>query len=464
MRILYAASEVYPFSKTGGLADVAGALPGQLASLGHEVVVVTPWYAGLQARPYWIGDVSVPFDGRFVSAGIGTLEKDGVSYAFVGHPDFSRERLYGYPDDVRRFSLFTRAIPQAAERLGFKPDLVHVNDWHSACLPLVLNQGWHLPEGFSGLPSLLTIHNVQYQGESGLDETTWWLRLPREARDSWLNRLGGANALQAGLGAATRVNTVSPSYAREIQQPTYGYGLDASLREVARQGRLSGILNGLDTNVWNPATDAALPRPFTAADCGSGKEQAKQLLCRRFRLDPDRPLIGAVSRLADQKGMDIMLAAVPELLRQGWSIFVLGSGDPVLEEAFSGLAMSEEQLAARIGFDEQLAHLAYAASDLFLMPSRFEPCGLSQMIAMRYGSLPLARRTGGLADSIEHLKTGFLFDDSSSDSLLAAAGLAAGMYGTAGFAAMQQSAMARDFSWEAAARRYGELYSVILQS
>src|SRR5690554_6157301 len=167
MRILFVVSEVYPFSKTGGLADVAGALPAALVRLGHEVLVVSPWYASLKARPYWIGDIFVPFDGRFEAAGIGTLERDGVHYAFIGNPDFSRQELYGYPDDTRRFSLFTRAIPQAAERLGFAPDVIHVNDWHAAYLPLVLDRGWHLPEGFRGIRSLLTIHNVQFQGESG---------------------------------------------------------------------------------------------------------------------------------------------------------------------------------------------------------------------------------------------------------------------------------------------------------
>lgn len=462
MRILYAASEVYPFSKTGGLADVAGALPAALTRLGAELLVVSPWYASLKARPYWIGDIPVPFDGRFESAGIGTMEQDGIRYAFIGHPDFSRAEYYGYPDDVRRFSLFTRAIPQAAERLGFKPDLVHVNDWHTAYLPLVLSRGWHLPPGFSGLPSLLTIHNVQYQGESGLDEATWWLRLPRDVRDSWMNRLGQANALQAGLGEASHVNTVSPTYAREIQGEEYGYGLDASFREISSQGRLSGILNGLDTAVWDPATDANLQRRFGPDSIRQGKRAAKEALCSRFGLDPDRPLLAAVSRLADQKGMDVLLESVPGLLEQGWSLFVLGSGDRVLEERFGSLAEQEPQVAARLGFDESLAHLTYAAADVLAIPSRFEPCGLSQMIAMRYGTLPLARATGGLNDTIDHLKTGFLFEHSASWSLLGTAGLARDLYGRAGFAAMQSAAMDQDFSWEASARRYRELYSVIL--
>lgn len=463
MRILFAASEVYPFSKTGGLADVSGALPAALTRLGHEVLVVTPWYAGLQASPFWIGDVEVPFDGRFVAAGIGTLERDGVSYAFIGNPEFSREQLYGYPDDVRRFSLFTRAIPQAAERLGFRPDLVHVNDWHTASLPLVLELGWHLPDGFSGLPSLLSVHNVQFQGEAGLDETIWWLRLPSSARDSWLNRLGGANMLQAGLGHADQVNTVSPTYALEILTPGFGHGLDDSFREIADQDRLSGILNGLDTAVWNPAADPHLPQRYGPADFRQGKRAAKDELSRRFGLDAQRPLLAAVSRLASQKGMDILIDSAERLADQGWSIFVLGSGDDELEDRLQQLAASEQHVAVWLGFDEAAAHLSYAAADVLAIPSHFEPCGLNQMIAMRYGTLPLARATGGLQDTISHLSTGFLFDHSTDWSLLGSAELARSMHSGTGFEAMQRAAMQQDFSWEASARRYSRLYSVIVE-
>lgn len=464
MRILFAASEVYPFSKTGGLADVSGALPAALVRLGHEVLVVSPWYANLKAAPFWIGDIQVPFDGRFDSAGIGTYERDGVRYAFIGNPAFSRAELYGYPDDAKRFSLFSRAIPQAAERLQFQPDLVHVNDWHSACLPLLLQLGWHVPGGMRNLPSLLTVHNVQFQGESGLDEVIWWLRLPAGARDTWLNRLGGANALQAGLGHSTHVNTVSPNYAREILTEEFGHGLDDSFREIAGQGRFSGILNGLDTGIWNPGTDSHLPRTYDSADFRKGKRAAKEALCRRFGLDPDRPLLAAVSRLADQKGMDLLVQAADRLLEQGWSLFILGSGDEQLEQSLQSLAADQRQVATWLGFDEALAHLTYAAADVLAMPSRFEPCGLNQLIAMRYGTLPLVRATGGLLDTVDHLRTGFLFEHSTDWSLLGSAELARELYKGAGFEAMQRAALAQDFSWEASARRYSELYSVIVGS
>ncbi len=464
MRILFAASEVYPFSKTGGLADVSGALPAALVRLGHEVLVVSPWYAGLNARPFWIGDIQVPFDGRFETAGVGTLEQDGVRYAFIGNPAFSREELYGYPDDTKRFALFTRAVPEAAARLDFQPDLVHANDWHSACLPLLLQMGWHLPDGLRDLPSLLTIHNVQFQGESGLDEATWWLRLPGSARDTWLNRFGRGNALQAGLGHSSHVNTVSPNYAREILTAEFGHGLDDSFREVAQQGRLSGILNGLDTRVWDPMNDGHLPRSFGTDGFRQGKRAAKEALCRRFGLDASRPLMAAVSRMADQKGMDLLVDAADHLVGQGWSLFILGSGDEQLEESVRSIAAAEPHVAAWLGFDESLAHLTYAAADVLAIPSRFEPCGLNQMIAMRYGTLPLARATGGLLDTVDHLRTGFLFEHSSPASLLGGAQLARELYGSSGFEAMQRAALAQDNSWEASARRYSELYSVIVDS
>lgn len=462
MRVVFAASEVYPFSKTGGLADVAGALPRALTQLGHELLVISPWYSGLNASPYWIGDIEVPFDGGFESAGIGTLEQAGVRYAFIGNPLFSRERLYGYPDDARRFALFTRAIPQAAARLGFRPELFHVNDWHSACLPLVLERGWHLPEGFSGLRSLLTVHNVQFQGEADLDETIWWLRLPREARDSWLNRFGRANALQAGLGSATQVNTVSPTYAEEVLTPAFGYGLHDSFRAVHDTGRFSGILNGLDTSVWNPAADPALPQTYTVEELSAGKAAARLQLTRRYGLETERPLLAAVSRLSHQKGIDLLVSAAPALSAMGWSLFILGSGDSGPETALEQLAAADPNVAVSTAFNEELAHLTYAAADVLAVPSRFEPCGLNQLIAMRYGSLPLARATGGLADTISHLRTGFLFTEATSQGLLDGAELAYGLHGSERFSELQSAAMSQDFSWRESARRYAQLYSVIV--
>src|SRR5690606_32363612 len=225
MNVLFASAEVAPFSKTGGLADVAGALPAALAALGHNVLVVTPWYGKLGGgvSPYWVGDVRVPFAGSLEAVGVGTLERDGVHYAFVGNERFSRPQLYGYADDVQRFALFSRSVPQTAERLDFLPDVVHANDWHTGYLPMLVTHGWHLPAGFPGLPSVFTVHNAQYQGAADLEETLWWLRLPSELRYSYLDHFGSANAMQAGIGFATVVTTVSPTYATELTTPQYGF-------------------------------------------------------------------------------------------------------------------------------------------------------------------------------------------------------------------------------------------------
>jgi len=464
MRVLFASSEVHPYSKTGGLGDVASALPRALAALGHELLVVSPWYRSLRAEPppLWIGDVDVPFAGAFEAVGVGTLEASGVRYAFVGHRDFQRQDLYGYSDDVRRFSRFTRAVPQIAARLGFRPDVVHANDWHTAYLPLLLAHGWHLPEGFPGLGSVFTVHNVQYQGVSGLEETLWWLRLPGAMADDYMNHFGAANAMQAALGHAQRVTTVSPTYAAEIQRPEYGYGLDGTFRHIG--DRLVGILNGLDTEAWDPSSDALLPKAYSASD-PAGKADARKALVERLGLSRDALVLGVVSRLADQKGIDLLLAAGDRLVRQGWSLAVLGSGDPGLEAAMRELgARHGGRVAAIVGFDEGLAHLIYAGSDALAVPSRFEPCGLSQLIAMRYGTLPIARDTGGLHDTIDHLRTGFLFEHANPEGLLWATGLAIEAYGDERWREMVRRAMELDFSWERSARRYAELYRDVVAS
>jgi len=464
MRVLFVSAEVHPFSKTGGLADVAGALPRALASLGHEVLVVSPWYARLRASPppLWIGDVPAPFAGAMEDVGVGTLERGDVRYAFVGHEDFRRDLLYGYPDDARRFSRFTRSVPQVAARVGFAPELVHVNDWHTAYLPMVLRHGWHLPVGFPGLPAVLSVHNVQYQGESGIDEALWWLRLPGALASSAIDHFGRANALQAGLGFAEWVTTVSPTYAEEIQRPEYGYGLDGTFRTV--RDRLVGILNGLDTEEWDPAADPHLPAPFSAAD-PAGKAASKEALASRLGLERGRPLLGAVSRLAGQKGIDLMLAAGDRLVAQGWSLALLGSGESALERALRALAERHPAaVSVTTTFDEPLAHLIYAGADALAVPSRFEPCGLSQLIAMRYGTIPVARDTGGLHDTIDHGRTGFLFGPPNAEGLLWAAGMAREAFGTPAWRRMMARAMGQDFSWTRSAGAYAALYRDVVAS
>ncbi len=463
MRILFPSAEVAPFSKTGGLGDVAAALPRALARLGHEVLVVTPWYRSVPTdpAPYWIGDVQVPFDGGAEPVGVGTLERNGVRYAFVGHPDFSRPRLYGYPDDARRFARFSRAVPQVAERLGFAPHVLHAHDWHTGYLPLLLQRGWHLPKGFPGLPSVFTVHNVQYQGESEMNATLHWLRLGTDVAKGYLDHFGAANAMQAGVGYATRVTTVSPTYAQELQQPEYGFTLDGTFRAVA--GKLVGILNGIDVEEWDPATDPHLPRPYSDYDL-TGKQAAKEHLQQRFGLE-ERPLLGVVSRFAEQKGIDLVVQAAERLVAAGWGLVLLGTGDPRLEQAVAALAEGRPgAIAAVVGYDEALARSIYGGADALAVPSRFEPCGLSQMIAMRYGTVPLVRATGGLKDTVAHARTGFVFEHATPEGLLWAAGEALRAYGTPAWREMQLAGMRQDLSWEASARRYAALYKSVLPS
>lgn len=464
MRILFPSAEVAPYSKTGGLGDVAAALPRALARLGHDVLVVTPWYQSVRSEPapYWIGDVQAPFDGGFEPVGVGTLESSGVRYAFVGHPDFGRDELYGYSDDVRRFARFSRAVPQVAERLGFKPDVVHAHDWHTAYLPLLLARGWHLPPGFPFLPSVFTVHNVQFQGEAPMDDTLRWLRLGPGEANSYLQHFGAANALQAGVGFATRVTTVSPSYAQELQLPEFGFSLDGTFRAVA--GKTVGILNGIDDVVWNPRTDPFIRARYSAADM-DGKFENREDLARQFGLDESRPLLGVVSRFAEQKGIDLVLAASERLLAMGWNLFFLGTGDPGLEAGVRVLCYERpREVACVIGYDEALAHRIYAGADALAVPSRFEPCGLTQMIAMRYGTLPVVRATGGLRDTVAHGRTGFVFEHATPEGLLWAAQQALQAFGSASWSAMQRVGMQQDLSWDSSARRYAELYTSVLPS
>ncbi len=462
VRVLHASAEVAPFSKTGGLGDVAGALPAALVAEGIEVLVVSPWYERLggDARPLWIGDVEAPFAGAHEAVGVGTLERDGVRYVFVGHADFSRDEAYGYPDDVRRFARFCRAVPAVAARVGFVPDLVHAHDWHAGLLPVLLERGWHLPEGFAGRPSVATVHNVQYQGVAPLAHVLHWARLPLELVGSHLEHEEQANLLRAAVGFADLVTTVSPRYAQELTESAYGFGLETTFGALGR--RLVGILNGLDVRVWDPASDPHLAANYDLAE-PSGKAACRNALVRELGLDEAGPLLGVVSRLADQKGIDLLLEALPALLEQGWRVALLGRGDVALERAAqAAAAAAPERVAVRLAHDEALAHRIYAGSDALAVPSRFEPCGLAQMIAQRYGTLPLVRATGGLRDTVDHERDGFVFEAASADALTQAAAAARTRWGKPSWSRIQRTAMGHDRSWRASARAYAARYREVM--
>ncbi|WP_460171894.1 glycogen synthase [Thermus sp. FJN-A] len=434
MRVLHVAPEAYPLVKVGGLADVVGALPKALGPLGVEPWVLLPWHRGLEARR--VGGVAYRFAGEEGWASLGERVERGVRFLLLQVPGLDRERVYGYPDDAERYLRFALAAAEVAR--GF--DLLHAHDWTAALLPLL-----------APVPSVYTIHNLAHQGLLDPAPFFHWTGLPWSLfHMEALEFYGKVNLMKAGIVFARFVTTVSPSYAEEIKTPEFGMGLDGVLRKHA--GKLFGILNGLDTEVFDPAKDPYLPAPYSRED-PSGKARAKEALRERTGLSS--PLLAYVGRLDAQKGLDLLLQALPRLLELGFSLLVLGVGEEGLARS---LREAEAAHAGRVRFveayEEALARLAYAGADALLVPSRFEPCGLVQMIASRYGTPPVARAVGGLKDTVEDGRTGVLFESYHPEGLL---------YGVLrlfrlGPEDLGLRAMAKDFSWSRSALRYLEVY------
>lgn len=441
MQVVHVASEVFPFSRSGGLGDVLAALPAAQARLGAGVTVVSPWYGALAGTPQevWRGDVPGVGPVR-----VGELREGGVRLLFVGLPVFEERPGLYHEDDVERFCAFGRAALPVLHALGLRPDVLHGHDWQAG-LPVA-------HASLAGWRTAFTIHNLQYQGRWTLGEARGWTGLPEWTfGPEGVEFHGDLNLMKAGLAFADQVTTVSPTYAREITTPQYGEGLDGLLVRLTLEGRLSGILNGLDQDRWNPRTDPDI-QPYKGA---AGKAANVEALRTEFGLDR-APLLGVVSRLADQKGIDLLVRALPEIIRD-WNVIVLGGGDPLLEAALTGWG-SHPRVAYTPGLNEALAHRIYAGSDAFAMPSRFEPCGLSQMIAMRYGALPVVRATGGLVDTVPE-DVGFRFDDAAPVALAAACREARTAYKARNpWKARVKRGMALDFSWDGPARHYLALY------
>lgn len=472
LRVLVVASEVAPFAKSGGLADVMGALPPALRRRGLDIRVLTPRYGwidrdGLQRHDSPVGVPAGPSE-RWCAVFEGDL--DGVPVYLLEHDVlYDRPYLYGppghnYTDNCLRFALLSRAALQLCHHLGWWPDVLHANDWQAALVPVYLNTA----AGESPLAraaSLLTIHNLAYQG--------WFLRgdatsinLGPDLDHLGLEAYDAINLLRGGILHATLVNTVSPTYAKEIQTSWYGEGLDVVLR--SRAADLFGVLNGIDDRRWDPASDPLLPRRFTADDL-SGKRYCKAQLQREAGLPqrPEVPLVGMVTRLSRQKGIDVVAATLQRLLDLGVQLVLLGSGDPWAEEHFNEASRQlRPRFHAWLTFDERLAHLIEAGSDFFLMPSRWEPCGLNQMYSMRYGTIPIVRATGGLHDTGESFDedrgsgTCFKFHDLTPDALVNVTAWATRIYRERplAMADLVQRAMAQDFSWGRAAASYEYLY------
>jgi starch synthase len=478
MKILFIASEGVPYSKTGGLADVLDGLPKALRVLGHEVAVLLPRYRGNKITSTLISSVSIALGDQMRFPAIAEGQPyEGVRHLFVDDAAyFDRAQLYGdksgdYPDNAERFGEFSRVAIEVIKRVWL-PDIVHCHDWQSALVPLLLRTQHADDPAVRSLPSVLTIHNLGYQGlfppaamrKIGLPDTLFTMDA--------LEFYGKVNFLKGGLIFADYLTTVSRRYAKEIQTPEYGWGLEGVIRN--RGERLVGILNGGDYGVWSPEADKLIAQNYSAHNL-DGKKACKKDLLAAFRLpeeNMDRPVVGIVSRFADQKGFDLLADIAGELMKENIAIVALGSGQLEYEKLFKGLAEKySARVGVKIGYDNTLAHKIEAGSDIFLMPSRYEPCGLNQIYSLRYGTVPVVRATGGLDDTVQNFVpktqqgTGFKFTEYGGAPLLDSIRAALKTYrDPKAWHAVQANGMAKDFSWKASAAAYVTLYEAAKRS
>jgi len=483
MNIIFVASEVVPFAKTGGLADVAGSLPRFVEKLGHSVSIMMPLYA--QVRQNYpemeqVGEVFFPVgeserEGQIYQS---VLPDSSVTVYFIANDRyFDREELYGthgtdYPDNSERFIFFSRAVVETLLKLDIEADVVHCNDWQTGLIPVYLRTIYNSHEKLRGTACLFTIHNIAYQGvfwhwDMKLTGLPWSLFNWRE-----LEFYGKLNFMKGGIVFADIINTVSERYAQEIQTEEQGYGLDGVLRY--RSDDLYGVLNGIDYSVWNPATDKLIPANYDRGNM-AGKKVCKEHLQKRNNLPvSDVPLIGMITRLAEQKGLDLVAGAIEEMMKRDLQFVLLGTGDKRYHDLFEEIGNRfPEKAGINLTFDNELAHQIEAGADMFLMPSRYEPCGLNQLYSLRYGTVPIVRRTGGLADTItdyspEALATGeangFAFDDYSSEALLATVDRALEVYADKeSWRRLVDIGMGQDWSWNRSAKKYVELYEKAIE-
>lgn len=483
LNILLAASEVVPFAKSGGLADVSGALPKALKALGHDVRVVMPRYYIVDKEKYHLklieSSLGVPMGvmGEMWAAVYeGKLPQSDVPVYFIEYDDFfGRKGLYdengeGFSDNDNRFIFFSKAVMQLAKRVHFRPDVIHANDWHTAPIPLLLNTTYAFDPDFKNTGSLLSIHNLEHQGKfykGAMDvlDVGWEHFTPNE-----LEEYDGVNLLKGGIVHADAINAVSKKYAQEIRTSEFGFGLEGLINDKAY--KLFGVLNGVDYDEWSPQIDKLIPCNFDA-DSLEGKAECKEKLQKDFKLPlyPNVPLIGLVGRLAEQKGISLIAASIEKLLEMDIQIVLLGTGERWAESFFSEIAMKYPQkFACYIGYDNAIAHQIEAGSDMFLMPSLFEPCGLNQIYSLRYGTLPIVRATGGLDDTIENYNahdksgTGFKFYDATPSALTNTLKWAVETYynDKEGFNKLIQNSMSKRYEWSKAAEGYEEIYRHII--
>jgi starch synthase len=474
MHIAFAASECVPFSKTGGLADVVGALPRALAALGHQVSVFVPRYrqTKLDDPQTVVRSITIPFDDKYRFCSVVTAGSSaGVKFYFVDYPPyFDRDALYGtpagdYPDNSERFALFSRAVLEASKILGV-PQVFHCHDWQSALVPVMLRTLYAEDPAFREVATVFTIHNMGYQGLFP-PETLPLLTLPWDLLTiSKMEFFGQVNFLKGALVFSDFVTTVSKKYSQEIQTTEYGFGLDGVLRD--RAATVTGILNGVDYDEWSPQTDKFTVAKYSPQDL-SGKLKCKHDLLHAFGVtnaDSRVPVIGIVSRFAAQKGFDLIAQIMDRLALEEMIVVALGTGDKPYEEMFQRLNKQfPNKIAAKVAFDNAIAHKIEAGADMFLIPSRYEPCGLNQIYSLKYGTVPIVRATGGLDDTIEPWDartgkgTGFKFTDYTGEALLATIKQALLAYrDPSSWQMLMRNGMSRDFSWGASAREYGKIY------
>ncbi len=473
LKILFISAEVAPFAKTGGLGDIGGSLPKALKKMGHDVRVVMPAYKNIEAGYPGIvsmeGQLDVPTGDGNIPAGVfqGLLPDSDVPIYFIAEWQlFKRDTLYGYWDDVYRFAFFSRAALELTSFIDWRPDVLHAHDWHTAPAVTWLATAGQADERFRGIPSVFTIHNLAHQGKANWHIMDYLGIITHSLNEE---AYGEVNFMARGIYHANLINTVSPTYAREIQTPSGGANLDGLLRY--RTHNLHGILNGLDYDEWNPSSDKRLPYHYDL-------ETLENRIQNRYALQayaglPQRdnvPLIALVSRLDFQKGLDITGHAL-HLLMNGFAgdaqFIVLGTGDPQYETMFAQLASyHRDKMTAILTYNAGLAPLLYAGSDMFIMPSRFEPCGLGQLIAMRYGSVPVVRATGGLADTVQDGITGFTFYDYSAEAFWHALQKAIYIYNVDkdSWSQIQRNGMMSDYSWGRSAQGYQQLYEWAMAS
>lgn len=472
MKVLFASSEAYPFACSGGLADVAGALPKALRKRFVGCRIILPLYSTipeeLKQKMTFVCSVTVPVAWRRQYCGVFEAHMDGVIYYFIDNQYyFKRDGLYGYYDDAERYTFFSRAVLEVLPHIDFTPDIIHCNDWQTALIPVYLDAFYKQNDFYKDIKTVYTIHNIQYQGKFGYELLEDVLGLPAERRGI-VEYDNCINFMKAAIQCADKVTTVSPTYAKEILSPYYSHGLDNILKEFTY--KTTGIVNGIDVEVYNPETDNLIYKNFSVEDV-SAKAFNKSALQEELGLPKkaDTPVIGMVTRLVKHKGIDLVKCVFEELLQKDIQFAILGSGEWEFETFFHEMSKKyPEKVGLKLGFNPQLAHRIYAGADIFLMPSQSEPCGLAQMVALRYGTIPIVRETGGLNDTIKDshdgLGNGFTFKNYNAHDMQYTISRALNGYkDTDGWSILRERAMKCDNSWKTSANAYIGLYKELIE-